>query len=79
MDHMHDVRMARGQAVGDLAGAIRRIVIDDQDADGVEVKRQEFGHNRRQIVRFIIGGNDDNEVDVFTGFGGMGLGHNPAL
>ena len=76
---MHDVGMARDQTVGDLAGSVRRIVIDNQDANGVEIERQEFGHNRRQIIRFIIGGNDDDEVDVFTGFGGMGLGHNPAL
>ncbi len=50
----------RGQPVGDLAGAVRRGVVDDHHAEAVV--REHPAHQHRQVVALVVGGNDDEDA-----------------
>jgi hypothetical protein len=59
MQHKELVRPARGQFVGNAAGAIRRIIVDDQNRQIRDTQRPYLGRHHRQIFGLIIRGNDD--------------------
>lgn len=70
-------RMRGGQGLRDGAGAVRRGVVDDQEAKG-GLKPQDLLGQGAQVIGLVVGGQEDQgvsegHVSVFLYFFGLGL------
>ena len=63
-----DLRMLRGEFVGDFARAVRRIIVHHQHVHAGR-QRQKFLRHAREIFPFIVGRHDDERL-VHAGVGG---------
>ena len=53
-----DARVGLGQLVGQAAGAVRRVVVDDEQRRARQGAEDRFG-DRADVLGFVIGGEDD--------------------
>ncbi len=58
VEHRDPLVLGR-EAVGDVAGAIGGIVVDDEDPGALGRRREHRGNQRLEVVRFVVGGHDD--------------------
>jgi hypothetical protein len=56
--------VALGQFIGDLTCAVGRGVVYDEDLQAIDVLSQEVGRNSRQVIRFIVGGDDYDRLQL---------------
>jgi hypothetical protein len=54
-----DVPMAGGEVVGDRAGAVRGVVVDDEDRRLDRRGLPDGGDQRRQVLGLLVGRDDD--------------------
>jgi hypothetical protein len=64
MYHVYDARQALSQAIGHGASAIGRVVIHDEHRQAGHGESMELCNKARQVIGFVIGGNDDDGFSV---------------
>ena len=76
VQHLHPVALG-GEPIGDLAGAVGRAVVDDQDLVGPIVGSREHlargGRYRLDVLRLVVGGED--QPGNLKHVGGIGGDH----
>ena len=60
VQHLHPPRMLAGEGVGDRAGAVGRVVVDDEHA--VVALSEHVRDQHREVVALVVGRDHDGDV-----------------